>query len=248
MPGPFYFAWEDEGIPFAESVQAREDETIFSFTVEQSEGDFATLHIQIINPNIGLLSAGRKQWAWLSWYNGSEIIPLFYGRLVGIPTDINQRIVSLVFVARPSDFVAQKGALADTLKDRPYYDPVWIADDQIENPDTVLEARAELWAIDRVTHAVTASDILFGEDGNESFVEDDVPRDSVQINLTQTPLRAVSVEGKVTWTQTAQGTVNFGHYTVDTYTGKSLINGWPKPGTSLQSGWTVVAAQAGGAV
>src|SRR3989304_5864200 len=109
MPGPFYFAWEDEGIPFAESVQAREDETIFSFTVEQSEGDFATLHIQIINPHIGLLSAGRKQWAWLSWYNGSEIIPeILNPKGTCCLGDVN-KVVKDTFADLGSDFVAQKG-------------------------------------------------------------------------------------------------------------------------------------------
>lgn len=172
MAGPFYFAWVSAGTAFDRTVHNVEDEQVFSLTVEQSEGDFASLEIEIRNPRVGLLTPTRKTWAWLSWDSGSAIKPLFLGRLVGIPTSINQEIVTLVFTARPIDYVAQKAALAQSLKVFPFYDPVWIATDKLSDPDTVLEAYSALWHIDRVTHEVTVSDILVGE--NTSVVTDEV--------------------------------------------------------------------------
>jgi hypothetical protein len=241
--GPFYFAWADKNEAFDPAVHARIDEDIFKFDVDHSEGDFATLTAIVRNPRIGLLAPSRWVWAWLSWQNGTDLIPLFYGRLVGVPTDINQELVTLVFTARPADFVALKAAKAETLKAPPYYDPIWINPDALDDPDTVLEARSALWSIDRVTHEVDISDVLVGEDGIEDFAPDEVPYDSVKINLGETPLRSVSIDATVNWTQQASGTLQFG-LDVSTYTGQSLISDWPKPGVTLGGGWTVDAASA----
>ena len=76
----------------------------------------------------------------------------------------------------------------------PYYDPVFVAKDKWDDPDAVLEARSELWHIDRVTGALTTSDLLVGEDGSDDFLADEVPYDSVSVHLNQTPLRTVSVD------------------------------------------------------
>jgi hypothetical protein len=232
--GPFYFAWADKNEPFDAGRHAHIDEDIFKFDIDHGEGEFATLTAIIRNPRI---------WAWLSWRNGADLVPLFYGRLVGVPTDINQELVTLVFTARPADFVALKSAKAETLKVRPYYDPIWINPSSLDDPDTVLEARSALWSIDRVTHEVEISDILVGEDGIEEFQPDQVPYDSVKINLGETPLRSVLVDATINWTQSASGTLAFG-LNVATYSGQSLISGWPKPGTTVGGGWTVVAASA----
>jgi hypothetical protein len=240
MPGPFYFAWTDAETAFGPEHQV-EDEEVFSFRVEHAEGEFASLSIDIKNPRIGLLAPSRRVWAWLSWQNGADLVPLFYGRLVAVPTDINQELVTLVFTARPANFVSRKAAKAESLKVRPYYDPIWINPNSLDDPDTVLEARSALWSIDRVTHEVDISDVLVGEDGIEDFQPDDVPYDSVKINLGETPLRSISVDASINWTQSASGTLQYG-LNVATYTGQSLISGWPKPGASISGGWTVVAA------
>ena len=100
--------------------------------------------------------AGRKVWGWLSWDNGSEIVPLFFGRLVAVPDDIHLEVVTLNFTARPADYETRKAAVADTMREPPFYDPVWIAEDKRDDPDVVLEARSELWNVDRVTHVLTS--------------------------------------------------------------------------------------------
>ena len=241
--GPFYFAWADKKEAFDPALHARIDEDIFKFDVEHSEGDFATLTAIVRNPRIGLLAPSRRVWAWLSWQNGAELVPLFYGRLVGVPTDINQELVTLVFTARPADFVSLKEAKAETLKERPFYDPIWIDPDSLDDPDTVLEARSALWSIDRVTHAVDISDVLVGEDGIEDFCAGEVPYDWVEINLGETPLRSVSVDATVNWTQSATGTLSYA-IDVATYTGQSLISEWPAEGASLGGGWTVKTSYA----
>jgi hypothetical protein len=118
----------------------------------------------VVNPRIGLLNSGRQQWGWLSWDDGTSngLVPLFYGRLVGVPQDMQNEVVRLQFIGRPLDYEAQKEALAETLRVAPYWDQIWLSEDARLDPDTVLESRAALWHIDRITHDVTVSDILTG--------------------------------------------------------------------------------------
>lgn len=253
MAGPHYFAWVDYttgGIPAFGPEHQVEDEQIVSYTIEQKEGDAASLNIDVRNPKIGLLAPGRPIWAWLSYDTGTAgVVPLFFGRLVGIPTNILAEVVTLSFVAKPLDFTAQKFALAETLKVLPWYDPIFIdpklrpgtdtSGQQIGDPDVVLEGYSQLWAIDRLTLQLTTSDILQGEDGTEIFSADEVPYDSVQIELGQAPLTSVHVSESVNWSQAATGTIDFGERWFDCWTGGSIISGWPQKGHSLAGGWLV---------
>jgi hypothetical protein len=250
MAGRFYFAWVgDDETTFDPNVHNREDEDIFSFTVEHNEGDFATLTLEIRNPRIGLLNAGRKTHAWLSYAplgsSPAELRPLMHGRLIGIPNDINAEIVTLMFTARPDDFVAQKEAFAASLRVLPFYDEVFIAEDKRADPDAVLEARTELWHIDRVTGVVSTSDLLVGEDGEVDFSADEVFYDSVKVVLGQPPVRSVSVDGVVHWTQSGSGqfTIYSRHAFVECPT-KGLASAWPKDGAAIGGGWTVISGSA----
>ena len=240
----FYLAWVDATDAFAPE-HVREDEDVFAFTVSQTEGDFASLEIDIRNPRVGLLSAGRKQWAWLSWDNGSEVVPLFFGRLVGMPDNIHQEIVKLIFTARPIDFGAQKEALAASLRVPPFWEPIFIEDSKLDDPDAVLEARTALWHIDRVTHALTTSDILVGEDGIEEFLASEVPYDSVQTRMGQQPLRSVLVDAQVQWDQASKGELDFiRNASFSTFSVGTLASDWPTAGTSIGGGWTVASGSA----
>jgi hypothetical protein len=250
VAGPFYFAWVDPSeTTFDPLIHAREDERIFGFTVEQSEGDFATLTIEIRNPRIGLLAAGRKRHCFLSYAgqaaSPADVRPLFRGRLIGIPDNINGEVVTLTFSARPDDFAARKEVIAYGMKELPYYDPVWITQDAQANPDTVLEAYSALWHIDRVTGDVTTSDILVGEDGLAIFTGDDVPYDSVQVHLNETPVRRVEVIANVGWTQADAGSFTIMYRNqFDSFLADSVAKDWPTAGASLGGGWTITSASA----
>ncbi len=228
---PFFFAWVDAGTSFDPVAHAREDEEIVRAKIEQLETEFATLTIDIRNPRMGLLNAGRKLWAWFSWDSGSGVVPLFFGRVVGIPSNLHREIVTLQFLARPEDYGAQKSAVADTLRVLPYYDPVFIRPEMVNDPDVVLEGRTQVWDIDRVTHAVSITDLLVGEDGTLEFLESEVPYESVEITLSQPPVRAVAVKAEVSWTQHVEGRglPFLTDYYVPTLAAAGLIDGWPKP-------------------
>ena len=169
--GPFFLAFVDPTETTFGPEHERFDADVFSLSIDHQEGEFASLTVDIRNPRVGLLNAGRKQWAWLAWDGGETVgaVPLFFGRLVGIPQDLQGELVRLDFIARPADYVAQQAALGATLKVAPYYDRVFIDPSRFDDPDALLEARTALWHIGRVDHVVSISDILQGEDGTVSL-------------------------------------------------------------------------------
>jgi len=252
----FFFAWADEASEFDGSM-LREDEQVFGFELTHEEGDFATLRLDLKNPRVGLLAAGRNVWCWFSWRDPASglIEPLIHGRLIGIPENIQDEVVRLQFVARPSNYIAWKQIVAEGLKVRPFWDPVWISEGQ-DDPDTVLEARPASWHIDRVSLDVTASDTIIGEDGTLPITEDDHFYDGLKVSYGDTPLKSVSVTGTVTWTQQGSDIVDltprlwdqfryagspYEYPMVSSFTGDGLYSDWPKPGSGIGGGWSMDA-------
>lgn len=263
MP-PFYFAYCDEGDAFDPAVHNREDEAITSLSVSQSEGDFAGLTIEVVNPGEGLLAAGRQFWCYLSWDDGTDIVPLFHGRIAAVPESIDGEAVRLLFAARPLDFDAIKSAYAEGLKVLPFYDPIWIAGD-LSDADAVLTGYGARWHIDRVTHELSHSDELEGEDGTLSIGEADHIYDDFSVSYSEPPLARVHIEGTLAWTQGGTGNIDltwriediFNQHgniyqrglhgvvgrpqsgVISSLTGDGLLNDWPKPAADISGGWKV---------
>jgi hypothetical protein len=246
VAGPFYFAWTPEGEAFDPVAHAREDEKIVAFSRTQNEGEFATLDITIRNPRIGLLNAARDLWAWFSVETEDGPVPLFYGRLVGVPQEMQNEAIQISLIAAPVDFDAQKEALADTWRVLPYFDPALVAPDLRENPDTVLEALPMRWHIDPISHEVTLSDIVTGEDGVLTFERIDY--ESLSVTYGQQPAHTCKVSVEFRWKQKGVGNIDFSptiaqangnRAYIFSYTGEGLLKDWPKVGAAIGSGWTV---------
>lgn len=250
---------------FDAETHAREDEQIVGLEIAQEEGGFATLTIEIKNPNIGLLAFGRNLWCWLSWDSGwtpgavepVNLIPLFNGRLIGVPRLQAGEIITLEFLARPDDYNAQRAAVVSGLAVLPFFDPVWRA--EADNPDTVLETYSSLWHIDRTSLGVSVSDILQGEAGIISIGEDASLYDAFSLSYGTPPLTAVQVSGTVSWDQQATGSINITRSIVAGFSaagspyggggddgglisctcGDGLRTSWPAPGTNIGGGWSL---------
>jgi len=242
MTQPFYFAWVDANTAFNSSVHNVFDEQIISFDVAHEEGQFPVCDLLIKNPRIGLLNPSRKVWGWLSWDNNGTIEPLFYGVLVGIPNNMFGETIRLKLIAQPTSYIEDRQAVAEGMKIRPYYDPVWIDEKHRDNPDSILEGWSSLWHIDRLTLETTASDILDGEDGLVTFSESEVLYQSVDVTLGQPPLQMVEVKATVNWTQRQTGYVQMPQVNFVSYTGGTLMSDWPKAGHGLGSGWRVASS------
>jgi hypothetical protein len=244
----------EDGGGFSTDFVREDDTEIVRISIEQEEGDFAVLTIETRNPFVGLLAPGREIWGWLSWDDGTgNIVPLFHGRLVGLPSDLIGERIELKFIAQPNDFAAQKLTLAESMKVAPYWDPVWLQP-RLADPDAVLESYSALWHVDRVTLVVTASDIIIGEDGTIEIGQDDHLYEPMTTAIAQPPQTSIILTGTVTWLQTAGGTIDFtrkicsafqaggspyAYPLICTLTGDGLKGSWPAPGTSIGGGWSV---------
>src|ERR1039458_9783906 len=108
MTLPFTFYWANESeTTFNASTMNVFNEDVFSFEIGHDEGQVPTLDIVVRNPHIGLLAPGRKLWVWFAWQSdvsdplyAGALVPLFFGVLVGVPTDLFKEKVTLKFIAR----------------------------------------------------------------------------------------------------------------------------------------------------
>lgn len=254
MPRMFNFAWVDASEKvFDPNVHAREDERVYAYEFNQVEGDFASLTIQIKNPRVGLLSLGRKTWLHFSKLHNGIQTPLFFGRLVAIPPNIFEDVIELEFIGRPADYAEQKAILADALRVAPYWDPLFIREDALDDADAVLEARSELWHVDPVTHIVSTSDLLVGEDGVVTFTGDDYYDADMELTIANTPARSVQVTSAINWDNQGAGYVNLtgllldtwrnpvGNYSglISSYTFMGLFNDWPQDQQTYSGGYYV---------
>jgi hypothetical protein len=264
----YFFAWVDPptSTPVWDNTYKRTDEDIFAYTLQQSEGDFATLSITVRNPKVGLLSASRKYWAWFSRENDAGVTtPLFCGRLVGIPSSVQKEVITLEFVARPVDYATNKAAFADTLRTGEWYDGAFFVGNT--NPDDVLNGRPELWHINPVTHAITTSNIVDGEDGTIFINDSQLLSDSFDISIGEPPVNVCEITVSASWGQTGGGSINITNdvlhafYQVSTASlmdafgsplrinstaggialigAEGMASAWPKYGTNIGGGWSV---------
>ena len=111
--------------------------------------------------------------------------------------------------------MAQKEALAETLRVLPYYDEVVIDKARRTDPEVVLEGYTAIWHYDRESHVLTISDEIDGEDGLIEFDGASEPGkvlyDGLGLKLTSGPLSRVDVNAEYTWTQLAFGQVELGN-------------------------------------
>jgi len=240
-----YFAYVDPGTAWDVSL-ARFDENIFDLVIEHDEGQIPSATIEVKNPHVGFLNPSRKFWAWISFtIEACPPQPLFFGRLVGIPEQLEGQTVRIKLIARADDYVYQKQQVARSLKVSPNYDPIFFDILKRDDPDAILEGWSALYHVDRVNNKVSASDILVGEDGTVHFAEQDVFYDSVKCKLLQSPLVAVNVKAEVTWEQRYRDQFFVGQWAWPTLGNDAFVQEWPKSGASIGGGWFAGISWAG---
>lgn len=206
--GQLYFAMVDIGEPYDDGIHSREDLEVFNLKITQSESEFARAELEVINPKEGLLSPARKQRIYIS----CEVTPgglkqlLFSGRITGYPTDLAAEFVTLEYLAQPEDWAAVQAAFLDTLKVMPYYHELFTPQENRNNPEEILAARASLIHWHRATNAIALSDILQGSD--TIVIDEDYFFDSLQTSIGDPPLKQVNLNIEVQWQQIGVGEVN----------------------------------------
>lgn len=245
----FHFAWVDpSATTFIAGTHAVEDEDIFSLDISQTEGEFAVAQVSVQRPADGLLNPARKQYAWISVTKDATTTALFFGRVVGFPKDLTTEVVTLEFIAQFPGWEATRDALFSTLKVLPFWDPAFIGAGDIENPDHALEARRALYHYNRLTGAITLSDIITGS--STETVTDHLS-ETLAVDVIGNPARRVRVSLTADWEQRILGETTkvntkirreFPGGTVNTFTGPAMQQSWPRAGDSIgdQSGYYVV--------
>lgn len=240
-----FFAYVPPGTPWDVSF-AVFDESIFDLVISHDEGQIPEAVIEVKNPRIGFINPSRMYWAWISFaYEACGPLPLFYGRLVGIPERIEANTVKMKFIARDDNYIYQKQQVARSLKVEPNYDPIFFETSKRDDPDAIMEGWSALYHVDRVNLRVSASDILVGEDGTVNFDAQDVFYDSVEFKLLQSPLKAVNIKADVQWEQQYRGAFYVGQWAWPTLGSDPFVGDWPKSGSSLGGGWYAGVSWAG---
>lgn len=237
------FAWLSGEFEAFSGSLFRDDEEWTTFSVSASEGDCDNLDITIKNPRRGLLNGAI--WACLSYGTSSgDAVEIFRGRLTGIPASIIGETVDLLLIAKPSSYDSQLATLAAELRALPPYDCIWIDPTSRADPMAVLECQSALYFVDRVTHALSISDIIQGEDGVVDVTADDILYDSLDCGSAgDPPVTAVTMIGHVNWTQSASAGIGFDVPNANgskvTLSGGSLVQSWPKTGDTIGGGYVV---------
>ncbi len=239
--GDPYIALIDETEVFDPAVHCR-----FDLQVERvehgadSEDEFATFTLDVKPPEGGMLTPGKRQWAFLSYPHpkGSTYL-LGKGKVDAFPLGGNPESATLVFKCAPVDWEAAQLALLQTTKSEPHWDPVLVDPDSRNDPTEILDGQSRVIAFHPATHAVELHDIFgvgldvidFGEEWFD---------DSLSAEVTSPAITEVEIEITAAWKQKLSGTVfasgavtsAFGG-TPSTLTPEDFENRWPRVGDGI---------------
>ena len=247
VAGPFYFAWCLAPEAFDAEVHNRMDELIFEFRLTLDEGQIPSLRLRMANRHIDVTNPTVPTYAWFSYDCGAPygIIPLFFGRVVSVPDNIQNTQVEFVFINRAPDWMSQKTKVAWDYLGSDYVDPIWLEDNKRADPDALVEGIGKVWAIDPLTGTWSLSDMFNGEDGTIIFDDTEALWSSVNWQIKSIPKKSIRFDCDVNWTQRdAGGAILVCNQMVVSYGGGSLISEWPQPGTSVGGGWSVLWSRA----
>lgn len=252
MGAKLFFAWVENGdVAFSAPTHAREDLPVLSLRISQSEGEFATATVETENPGLGLLAAGRQQWALISASESGDpgdAELLFRGRVLALPSSLAGPTIELEFVAEPEDSEDKLRAFAEPLKVLPYYDYLYVPEGSEDDPNEVLEARGALFDFDRKTHAISLTDFLEGE--RVIDVGDRHDRDAFSLSPGEPPVSRARMLVSCEWEQRARGIcvlpTGRGEFRgIATCTPHTLEASVPERGAGIgaNSGWTVESSE-----
>jgi hypothetical protein len=249
MSGTIYFAYVDPGVPFDDSVHNVQDENVFDLQIQQRENSFATATVLIQNPRQGLLAPARKTRVYISKQVGATVKLLFAGRLVGFPLDFGQETISMEFISQADNWQTTQDAFLQTLKVAPYYNPIFIPEENRNDVAEILSGYSSLVHWNRTTEAISLSDIIKGSTfidlGNDKVV------DGWSSELGDPPVKAIDITVEAQWEQRGLGRADcsekirqeftntaIGSPQINTLTPLALERGWQ--GVRVPSGYEVV--------
>lgn len=228
-----YFALTTDQEAFDATTHARNDLDVLSLSISQDENEIARAEMEIQNPKGKL----RERKILIS----EDGILLFRGTISSVPRGDSGETVTIEAIARPdnADVVLQE--LVDGLKYAPFYDLLFIPVGEENDPSEVLAGHGKVLAWDRANHTVDAADIL----GGSSSVTVEPFFNSLSYDITEDIPRSASIVANVSWSQRIRRSHNLqtSIFALSTMTPDKLIEGFPKAGDELSSGFRVVSSE-----
>ena len=227
------------------------DLPILGVKVQQREGEVASA--QLVVPREAPIDPEYWMTLWYRSQNSPQeaqskkVIPLFYGRCVGIPSVLDEYSKKIEYLAIPIDAQVQHNSLVQQLREEGHVDERFICPDQQHNPAEYLEAAPQLFCYHRVSHKIILSNLFEGRD--TLHLKDQILSGGLVLKLTDSPLSAVKLVISQEWVHEAQGEINlmpaiearFPHGIINTLTPQSLLSTWPQTGQLLgRSGYAVI--------
>ncbi|MFC3088532.1 hypothetical protein [Tabrizicola soli] len=218
------------------AVHQRHDLGPFDVTFNHRESELATARITVTNPQASLSSLdGRRV---LISTKGRL---LFDGILTGVPRGLVDQKLTLEAVSRPADpavLDAQLAVLAEGAKVAPYWDPLFIPDGRDDDWAELLAGRSEVLAHSRIQGVPSLCDAL----GGATNMEIQPLNGSVSYSLESNVATKYGVKLTAKWKQLAAMRFDDGgqFWNLSSMTPDGLIESFPKEGSTLSDGFTVV--------
>lgn len=229
-----FFVWINESEEFNPQIHGREDEKIFRLEISQNEGELAYCLVTIANT---LRSAEEiinlyDKFCACIWFRDPQGLAqrLFWGKLQQAPLSIVGEYLTLELVACYSLESLEK--CCEDARSSLFWDELFIAPEDRHELAEITEGRHELFYWDRITGAVSLSDISQGRNlldlGEKFFYRD------LSVHLVNSPIQSITVNLSAEWIQTYRQVFcldsaihqAFGPGGINTLSGESFSSRW----------------------
>ncbi|WP_032112223.1 hypothetical protein [Candidatus Paracaedibacter symbiosus] len=243
----FFLNWIDvNSLPTGEEI-TKTDLDILDLVITQREGEIALCQLTV--PLTSPLKQNSQ--AILFVEVEGKRTPLFKGKLMDLPLQINDWQQVIEFYAIPYDAKEKLAQLRDEIQQSGNWDELFIEESSRQDPVEALEATPSLFCWDPVSHAVELSDLFQGR-RIRKYDETQILKDTLSIKIAGLPKPYIKVSVVAEWIQEVRGELNlfpliekhFNGGRINTLTAKGLISSWPRTGQILgRSGYAVVESR-----
>jgi hypothetical protein len=238
-----YITWLNKDEHFDSANKPREDLQILGIKVTHSEGGFP--HAQIVLKTEDVPHPLPKKSVIHYDSNGTQKT-LFSGYVVKNPLKERNHCVTITLTAESPQAGAHLFLDQRRLKVLPFFDPLFVEDDHLDDVDEILEGYTKLPHWDRCG-VFSFSEILEGS--NILNVGENFDQASLKTKVIKRPLEQVQVHLSAQWVQEYTGLVNLSPALIDalpepfiaTLTPTSLKKAWFREGRVLaHTGYSVM--------
>ncbi len=198
-----FFNWCNN---FNDNSEWRNDEEVFSLSIIQREGSFATARVSMKAKKL------EHKFARIGIEKDGQIKTIFRGKLISFPLSCEDSIMTVEILSEPSDYQNQLDNFSQ--KNREQYEaqnPEIIFDDlffsEKDNPTIFLEGSSKIFYWNMATGKLSLSDINYGEKTFE-ISKQDILKNSTRIKLAREPYGEIRLNLLASWTQKVYGYIN----------------------------------------